>query len=202
MPKGIPKNKTNKGWFKKGNKLTLQEREKIRIGHKGINTWTKGKKHSKETKEKMSKTAKRVGSGTRLLKRYGNKDRNGWGLLPDAKEIKRKMSVARRGNKNSQWRGGISLINKRIRGIIEYRQWQSDVFQRDNWTCQTCYERGCYLVAHHIKSFAKILKENNIRTIEEAINCGELWDINNGITLCLDCHKLTKNYKGKAIKYA
>ena len=32
-------------------------------------------------------------------------------------------------------------------------------------------------------------KDNNIKTSLEAINCDELWNINNGITLCTYCHK-------------
>ncbi len=33
-----------------------------------------------------------------------------------------------------------------------------------------------------------ILKENNITSLDQALNCQELWDISNGITLCKKCH--------------
>lgn len=33
------------------------------------------------------------------------------------------------------------------------------------------------------------MSENNITTVEEAINCDELWNINNGQTLCYSCHR-------------
>lgn len=36
-----------------------------------------------------------------------------------------------------------------------------------------------------------IKEENNIKTLEESIYCDELWNINNGITLCIECHKKT-----------
>lgn len=104
------------------------------------------------------------------------------------------------GNKHYNWRGGISKINDLCRQIIEYKQWRSSIFERDNWTCQTCNKRGCYLEAHHIKSISKIIKENNIKNLSDAKKCNELWDVNNGVTLCLDCHKLTDNYKGNSNK--
>lgn len=55
-----------------------------------------------------------------------------------------------------------------------------------------------YVTAHHIKSFSKIIKENNIKNILEARKCEELWAVNNGVTLCEECHSLTDNYKGRA----
>ena len=38
------------------------------------------------------------------------------------------------------------------------------------------------------------MRDNNIKTLEEAIRCPELWDINNGRTLCNTCHNKTKRY--------
>lgn len=64
-----------------------------------------------------------------------------------------------------------------------YRQWRSDVFQRDNWTCQTCQVKGVYLEAHHIKGWAKYPE---LRL-----------EMTNGVALCRECHKLTNNYKNK-----
>ena len=50
------------------------------------------------------------------------------------------------------------------------------------------------------------MEENNIKTLEEAENCEELWNINNGRTLCYPCHYKTDNYggackKGKKYKF-
>jgi hypothetical protein len=102
------------------------------------------------------------------------------------------------GELNNHWKGGITPLMRQIRSCLEYKQWRSNIFFRDNWTCQTCGSRGCSLEVHHIKAFSLIIKENNIKTLEDALNCEELWDINNGVTLCEECHKLTDNYLGKS----
>lgn len=92
------------------------------------------------------------------------------------------------GKDNPNWRGGITPLAMKIRNCFKYRQWVSDVFTRDDFTCQKCGRRGGWLEAHHIKKFSKILEENKIKTFEQAIKCVELWNINNGQTLCGDCH--------------
>jgi len=45
------------------------------------------------------------------------------------------------------------------------------------------------------KKFSDIINNNNITTMEAALECSELWNLNNGITLCEDCHNKTKGYK-------
>jgi endogenous inhibitor of DNA gyrase (YacG/DUF329 family) len=92
------------------------------------------------------------------------------------------------GSNNPNWKGGITKTSIAIRSSFENRQWRSDVFQRDNYTCQECGVKGVYLHAHHVKSFSTIVNEYNIKTMEDARNCMELWNINNGRTLCVECH--------------
>jgi len=158
---------------KTGIKLSEQAKNKISLANKGQVPWNKGKKnvqrHSKETREKMSKS------------HLGKK----W-------KIKNILKIS--GSNSYLWKGGLTQLDKQIRHCYKYRQWRSDVFTRDDFTCQECNRKGIYLEAHHIKMFSKIIKENNIKTLEEALNCEELWNINNGKTLCLDCHnKLPKH---------
>lgn len=113
------------------------------------------------------------------------------------KKTRKKMSLNQKGEKNFNWRGGITLLVDRIRNSFKYRLWRSDVFTRDDFTCQKCGHRGCYLEAHHKETLSDIMELNDIRTFEQAINCEELWNINNGVTLCEKCHNLTKRGRKK-----
>ena len=69
----------------------------------------------------------------------------------------------------------------------EYRyiRWRKEIFERDSFTCQICRKVGVYLESHHIKSWK---------------NYPELrYVLDNGITLCRECHSKTDNYKKKAL---
>lgn len=116
-------------------------------------------------------------------------------------EVRKKISQSLLNirEKNHFWKGGITSENIKIRHSFEYKIWRENVFKRDNWTCIMCgvrSQRGKKVIlnADHIKSFSLIIRENKIRTIDDAKLCPELWDINNGRTLCQDCHKKTDTY--------
>jgi len=108
-----------------------------------------------------------------------------------------------KGENNYNWKGGANTVYEAIRKCFEYRQWRSDVFTRDNFTCQMCGDnRGGNLHAHHIKPFSKIIQKYEITTFEEALECEELWNLNNGITLCKKCHiKIHKQLKNKELTF-
>lgn len=85
---------------------------------------------------------------------------------------------------------GRYLINKRERYVAskspEYKFWRQSVLSRDKYTCQGCGKKSCDFHVHHIKEWC---------------NYPELrYDINNGLTLCIECHKETDNYGYKAQK--
>lgn len=103
--------------------------------------------------------------------------------------ISNKIKGRRKGKKHWNWQGGKTMIWQAIRNMEEYKYWRDSVFKRDDYRCQICDNRKGKHNAHHIKPFARILKENNIETIDKALNCNELWDVNNGVTLCVTCHK-------------
>jgi formate-dependent nitrite reductase cytochrome c552 subunit len=98
------------------------------------------------------------------------------------KRILREIHI---GDRNPQWRGGITPKNMLIRSSAEYREWRKAVFARDNFTCQMCKVRGGKLNADHIKPFSLFIE---LRL-----------DINNGRTLCEGCHKKTETYGKKLL---
>lgn len=101
---------------------------------------------------------------------------------------RQKLSESHRGKQNGMWKGGRRTLEKQIRQLYKYRLWRSDVFQRDGFVCQDC-DKGGRIEPHHIKHYASILDEYEIKTAEDALECEELWNINNGVTLCRPCHQ-------------
>lgn len=92
-------------------------------------------------------------------------------------------------------------LNEAIRTSSKYIKWRDSCFARDQYTCQHCNIKGTQLQVDHIKPFCFIITKYNIKSLEEAKKCLKLWDINNGRTLCVKCHKLTDTFTRKALKY-
>lgn len=151
-----------------------------------------GKHHTEETKEKIRQTLKKIYLSPEARKRLGENSKGKkhseetkrkirehsphyWLGKHFPKERNKKLSEDRMGEKNQAWKGGITPENQRIRGSIEFSLWRESVFARDNWTCQKCKVRGGKLVAHHIQNFAQYPELR--------------FAIDNGITLCNECHK-------------
>ena len=171
-----------------GRKCTEETKRKISEGRQGEKHWNYGKHLSEKTKWKISKVQKGRKHKPQEGYQKGHKQFN------SGRTHFKKGQVS--GKNHPNWKGGITKLNHLIRELDEYKQWRSDVFQRDNWTCRTCKQKVRDIEAHHSKKkFITIIRENNITTIKEAINCRELWDIDNGITLCCECHRLTKKKK-------
>lgn len=90
-------------------------------------------------------------------------------------EVRRKISESSKGENGNNWRGGITPEHSIIRKSMDYRIWRKSVFARDNWTCVICKYKGKNINADHIKQFALFPELR--------------FDINNGRTLCVPCHK-------------
>ena len=166
------------GWFKKGQKPSDKELEVMKERMKG-NKYALGKhwKLSDVNKKNIGKAKK------------GNKNWLGKHHSEETRIKKRKLFR----EKNPAWKGGVTPLKRQIRNCFEYRQWRSDIFTRDNFTCHICSKRGGVIEAdHYPKKFSTIFDENKIESFEQAQKCEEFWNINNGRTLCSKCHNITK----------
>lgn len=78
------------------------------------------------------------------------------------------------------WSGGQSE-----RMSPEYRKWKKSIHVRDKYLCRCCLS-GQKIRAHHILPFSKYKNQR--------------WDINNGITLCHNCHVKTYQCEEKYVE--
>lgn len=102
------------------------------------------------------------------------------------------------GEKSSGWKGGISPRNKLIRShLLKTTTWRKDIYERDDYTCARCGKRGGRLHAHHCIRLSNIIEKYQIKCTQEVKNHSLLFDIDNGITLCMDCHKWVHSTKNK-----
>jgi 5-methylcytosine-specific restriction endonuclease McrA len=105
-------------------------------------------------------------------------------------ETKRKISEAKR--------DPLRPVYRAVRECYKSREWRVSIFKRDNYTCVICKIRGGTLNAdHYPKRFVDILRKNNIISVEQALDLDELWNIENGRTLCVKCHTETDTWGNK-----
>ncbi len=171
----------NKGRFVKGHIVPKRWIENLIKCNTGI-------KFTEERKEKISKGNK---GKTRTI------------------EQRLKYGLAKKGEKCHFFKDGKydRTLGEKVRNLKEYKNWRTSVFKRDDYTCQKCDERGLYLEAHHIIPFKFITEEyelsfNDITNkflILNASKYEKLWDINNGITYCKECHIEEDTFRGGKI---
>ena len=138
-----------------------------------------------------------------------------WSDEKNKKRVGAKISSAMKGNTNGTFRAGIKhtqaskdAMSKNMKGRVpwnrgtgdpekirdairhskEYIEWRMAVFQLDGFMCVIGgKEHGNKLQADHIKPFAHFPELR--------------FDINNGRTLCVECHYKTDTYGHKAKSY-
>ena len=88
-------------------------------------------------------------------------------VAPKRRRVFCSMKCRKEGKKNS-------------RHSYKYRKWRKLVFQRDGYTCQECGQVGGVLNADHIKPWALFPELR--------------FELDNGRTLCVKCHKDTDTY--------
>lgn len=167
MATGVYPHKPNQG-FQKGHKQFVDPAT-LRGRHlspntefkKGITPWNKGKKG-------VMPVPWNKGTKGRMKGFWAGKKR------PE-------ISIRFKGARHPRWKGGCyEKIETAIRHSPDYKEWRRHVFQRDDYTCQSCGERGGELHADHEFPFAYF----------PALR----FEILNGRTLCKSCHLKTPTY--------
>lgn len=170
---GVPSRKPGKHTNTTKNKLS-----NMRVGDKNPMFGRKRPKHAKLMKEKMTGRVFSKDTIQKMSKaKIGicGKDHNKW-VEPN----KRK-----------------GTLNKNIRRLPQMKHWREVIFERDQYTCQICNKKGIKLQADHIKALCILIEEFYIENLSDAIEEQRLWDIDNGRTLCIDCHKATNTFGPK-----
>ena len=189
----------------KGTHLSEASKKKISetCKKRGVGKWMLGRKPTEETKKKLRQNSARYWLG----KKRGKQSKET--IEKRMKKIrgKKNPSASKRFTENNPCKGKFGKAHpnwkeikkrplyKAIREYYKYKRWRFRVFEKDTFTCQYCKKCGGDLEAHHIKPFLKIIIENNIKTLADACHCRELWDIENGITVCIPCHKKIDNHR-------
>jgi 5-methylcytosine-specific restriction endonuclease McrA len=97
------------------------------------------------------------------------------GLTRSCRCLSAELSAARNTGPNHwNWKGGVVPWNQRDRTKPQYAAWREAVLLRDGRACQVCGDASGVLAVHHLESYATNL---DLRL-----------SVDNGITLCKDCH--------------
>jgi hypothetical protein len=92
-----------------------------------------------------------------------------------SEETRLKMSAARKGSGNKNWRGGKTSLTRRARQHAGYQRWRKEVLTRDGRRCRRCQVFPPRPHVHHIKPF---------RTHPHLA-----LSVDNGLTVCGHCHR-------------
>jgi hypothetical protein len=134
--------------------------------------------HSLATRKKMSAKKKDVPFTKEHSENIGKALKNREITWAD------KISASHQGLTLDEWEGFITPLYLKIRASQQYDTWRRAVFERDDFRDWFSGIKGNgNLNAHHVVPFAEILKQYNIQTFEEALKCGALWNISNGVTM-------------------
>ena len=99
-----------------------------------------------------------------------------------------KLRKANLGDKRYNWKGGITREQMRKRQSMHMRDARNACFERDDYTCRTCGQRGGKLNAHHVWPFQRFPEL--------------MYEVSNLVTLCKKCHDEFHKAAGGHVKIA
>ncbi len=180
-------------------KRTEETKRKMSKAHKGLDNHQRGKKHTKESKVKMSlaNKGKVISKETKKkLSKAGKGNKRALGNKHSA-EAKRKIGSAskgrnpalgkrwklpeekkRKGEKHPAWQGGISFEPYSVDWTETLKK---AIRERDKYTCKICGLYGNHV--HHIDYDKKNCNPSNL------------------VTLCHSCHAKTNFNRSNWINY-
>jgi predicted transcriptional regulator len=156
---------------------------------------------------------------SKYLKKYGMPIRNiseskkGVLLGPQSEEHRKNISKGcsnRKGENGCNYKDGRTSLRVRMYSLSEYLNWKNRILKRDGRMCQKC-GGSQELEVHHIKEnylifeeFLKLYpqyspKKDSDKLLQLARKYTPFWDIDNGTTLCYDCHDLVEKNKKKKL---
>ena len=139
------------------------------------------KHHSNKSKKKISKMLE----GKKFTVEHKEKIREKLTGLERSDEQKENYRNCKLGNKNPNYNPNLTNKDRIDRRCVKgYSEWREEVFKKDNFICRQCGTNK-RLQAHHIYMWAKYPELR--------------FNIENGITLCKDCHKQVRGYEDKYI---
>ena len=105
----------------KGFKHTKRTKKLMRLNHKGF-----CRSHTKKEKDKIATK----------MREWHKKNKHPLQGKKHSKKTKEKMSIARQGSKNGNWKGGVTLSVRLFRKSKQYQQWRKAILIRDNYICR------------------------------------------------------------------
>lgn len=90
--------------------------------------------------------------------------------------------------------GGTEYIAKKISWLSKYKIWKKEIKTRDKFKCVKCGDNKNLNVDHYPISLTALIKKYHIEKPQVAVRFKKFWDVDNGRTLCINCHKKTETY--------
>ncbi len=107
-----------------------------------------------------------------------------WRSHPDKAKAR---GVKTRGTNHYNWKGGNSQLNTIIRQMTENRRWMDAVKARDGF-CLHCGSTENLEAHHKVELSDLIIMLGIVNCTEARIHADQLWNLENGETLCQNCH--------------